>query len=74
MSKQTNKAERFLDVGDLRDLYGIKFSRVHLWRMWAKERTFPAPVKLSKHTSAWRQSDIVAWIASRKPLTSKIVA
>lgn len=32
-----------------------------------KEKTFPAPVKLTKSAVGWRASEIDAWIASREP-------
>lgn len=33
-----------------------------LWR-WVREGKFPKPVKLGVMTSAWRASDVAAWIA-----------
>jgi prophage regulatory protein len=34
--------------------------------MMAQEGTFPRPVKLTKRSSAWRNSEIQQWIDSRE--------
>lgn len=39
----------------------LPFSASHLWRR-VKNNTFPAPVKLSERCTAWRVSDIRAWL------------
>lgn len=38
--------------------------RSTLYRL-IKQGRFPAPVKLSERSSAWRSSDVDAWIADR---------
>ena len=40
-------------------------SRSSLWR-WVKEGRFPAPFKLGNRMTAWRASDVAAWLASRE--------
>ena len=40
-------------------------SRSSLWR-WVKEGWFPAPVRLGNRMTAWRASDVAAWLASRE--------
>ncbi len=55
------------DGGFLRQpqvLRSIPVSRSTLWR-WVKAGTFPAPVKLSVHVSAWRVADVRRWITER---------
>ncbi len=41
----------------------LPFSRATLWRL-TKEGRFPKPVKLGLGITAWRRSDVDAWIAS----------
>tara|TARA_R110000851_G_scaffold333531_1_gene514864 strand:- start:44255 stop:44470 length:216 start_codon:yes stop_codon:yes gene_type:complete len=36
-----------------------------IWR-WVAAGDFPKPVKLSPRTTAWRASDVHAWLESRK--------
>jgi prophage regulatory protein len=42
----------------------LPFSAPTLWRK-VKDRTFPAPVKLSERVTAWRVGDVRAWIAAQ---------
>jgi prophage regulatory protein len=60
-SKQ--RPPRFLSVPDLRER-GIDLSRVQLWRM-IKAGEFPRPVRLTKQRSAWRETEIDQWMATR---------
>lgn len=41
----------------------VPFSSATLWRQ-VKSGEFPKPVKLSKGVTAWRRSDVRAWIDS----------
>ena len=34
-------------------------------KRWVREGKFPAPVKLGDRMTAWRASDVTAWLASR---------
>jgi predicted DNA-binding transcriptional regulator AlpA len=38
------------------------FSHATLWRM-VKDGTFPAPLKLSERTTAWRTEEVRRWIS-----------
>jgi len=38
--------------------YGV--SRATIWR-WVSEGIFPAPVKLTKGCTRWRESDLLMW-------------
>jgi prophage regulatory protein len=57
----TNKALRLPAVKELTGL-----SRSSIYRLVQLGR-FPAPVKLSERASAWRESEINQWLASRQP-------
>lgn len=35
-----------------------------IWR-WVRQKNFPAPVKLAAGVTAWRWSDVKAWLAAR---------
>jgi prophage regulatory protein len=54
---------KLLDHADLAAL-GIKFSRVHLWRLCRAGR-FPKPIKLSPGRNAWSEAEIADWIKAR---------
>lgn len=41
-----------------------RLSRSTIYRM-VQAGTFPKPVKIGKRASAWRESDVLAWIESR---------
>jgi prophage regulatory protein len=36
---------------------------------WMAQETFPRPVKLGARMMAWRESEVLEWIAARKPAT-----
>jgi prophage regulatory protein len=59
------QAERLLRLPEVEGLTGLKKSSIYSG-LNAKPRTFPAPVRLSARAVAWRESDIVAWQASRQ--------
>jgi len=42
----------------------LPFSAPTLWRK-VKNRTFPAPVKLSERITAWKVADVRAWIKAQ---------
>ena len=58
-------APTLVDHADLRAIYGIKFSRVHLWRLIRAGR-FPPPVSLYDGgiRKVWRSRDVEAWLAA----------
>ena len=43
---------------------GIKYSRVHRWRL-VKAGRFPVPVKLSERRHAYVESEIDEWLARK---------
>jgi prophage regulatory protein len=42
----------------------LSVSKATVWG-WAKAGKFPGPIKLGANISAWRRSDIEAWIEER---------
>ena len=42
----------------------LPFSAPTLWRK-VKNRTFPAPVRLSERVTAWKVGDVRSWIAAQ---------
>jgi predicted DNA-binding transcriptional regulator AlpA len=65
------KEVRLLSRADLREQYGITYSRSHLWTLIQKG-AFPAPVQTGIGDSrfarkAFRSDLIEAWIESRRP-------
>jgi prophage regulatory protein len=52
---------RLLSREELKTEKGIKFSRVHLFRL-VRDKKFPAPVHLGAQTLAWVETEIDAWI------------
>ena len=49
----------FIRVADLVPI--VSFSASTIWRR-VKNRTFPAPIKLSERVTAWRAEDVRAWL------------
>ena len=55
--------EKHLVGNSRRGISGIlPISRATLWRK-VKDGTFPQPVKLSEHTTAWPTKEVCKWIA-----------
>jgi len=46
-------------------------SRSSIYRLVQLGR-FPEPIKLSERASAWRESDVTAWLESRRPANAII--
>jgi hypothetical protein len=59
-----NPGIRFIAPRDLPDL-GINYHHNHLRRLWEAGK-FPKPVQLSPRKIAWREADLMAWMASRQ--------
>lgn len=57
---QTNRAIRIDEVCKLTGL-----GRTTIWRA-VKEGRFPKPIKLGERAVGWLESDIVAWLESRR--------
>jgi prophage regulatory protein len=56
--------DRYVVPGELKPLFGIGFSRVHLHRL-EKAGKFPLRVRLSERRIAWRESELIAWAEDR---------
>jgi prophage regulatory protein len=54
---------------ELLEITGV--SAATIWR-WAKEGTFPAPVKLGPNSVGWRASVVRDWIDSRQPVVDEL--
>jgi len=42
----------------------IPVSRSTIWR-WVRRKAFPRPVKLAPRVTAWRWSDVEAWLSKQ---------
>ena len=42
--------------------------RTTIWR-WCRAGTFPAPIKIGRSATGFRQSDVAAWLESRPTST-----
>lgn len=49
---------------DLKPLFGITFSRVHLWRLM-KDGRFPKAVELGTHSRVWVYEEIESWLNAK---------
>ncbi|MHB8284811.1 MAG: helix-turn-helix transcriptional regulator [Caulobacteraceae bacterium] len=58
-------AERLLAWPQVRPMCG-DMGRTTAWRL-INRGDFPQPIKVSANRVAWRESDILAWQASRTP-------
>lgn len=59
-SASTTSPDRLIPITGVIDL--TSFSKATIYRKVA-DGTFPRPLKIGKSRVAWRESDIVAWIA-----------
>ena len=59
------KTSRLITYDELRSLKGIPYGRMQLTRLMEKSE-FPQCVQLTANRIAWYESEIDAWIASRK--------
>jgi len=55
--------DRLLRLPEVEDTTGLKRSTIY---QKAKQGLFPRPVKLTKRSSAWRESEIQDWVAGRE--------
>ncbi|WP_081698963.1 AlpA family phage regulatory protein [Marinobacter sp. EVN1] len=59
---KSDQKEKYLSARELASRYEV--SLVTPWR-WAKQGSFPRPVKLGPNCTRWKLSEIEAWEASR---------
>ena len=55
---------RLLRLPGIEALTGLKKSTIYT-HMANKDDPFPAPVRIGARAVAWRESDVLAWIAAR---------
>ena len=60
----TSHALKFLSPAELHELTGLSLTT--LWRL-RRRGELAEPVRLSPGRVAWRERDIEAWLASRRP-------
>ena len=63
MSATAIERERLLGWPEVRRL--IPLGRTTVWRL-RRHGQFPAPVRLTRTRAAWRERDILAWLANRE--------
>jgi prophage regulatory protein len=61
--EQNAPAYRLLDADDLR-AKGIKYSRMHLYRLMKAGR-FPKTIRVGDNRNAWIEAEVDAYIATR---------
>ena len=62
MNKSFTKPDRFIRVNDVMEITGLARSTV--WR-YVKSGKLPKPIKISNRYTAWRLSEIEAWMAEK---------
>lgn len=60
----TPKAGRLLRLDAVENLTGLRKSSIYTY-MASKAHGFPTPVRIGARAVAWRESDVLAWIAAR---------
>lgn len=60
----TNAPGRVLRLPGIEALTGLKKSTIYT-HMANKADPFPAPVRIGARAVAWRESDVLAWLAAR---------
>lgn len=65
MDPETPPADRLIKIREVLHLCGLSRSSLYAH---IKKRNFPAPVKLSTHSSAWVNNEVVEWIQARAKL------
>ena len=67
------KSDRLLMYPELKSIFGVPYSRMHLWRL-ERKALFPQRIALSVHRSAWVAGEVAEWVASqaakRTPIAS----
>ena len=55
---------RLLRLSAVENLCGLRKSSIYTY-MGSKVNAFPTPVRIGARAVAWRESDVLAWIAAR---------
>jgi prophage regulatory protein len=55
---------RLLRLESVENLTGLRKSSIYTY-MASKSHGFPTPVRIGARAVAWRESDVLAWIAAR---------
>lgn len=63
MNQSTAPADRIRRLPWVMDTCGLR--RTSIWR-YEKEGYFPKRVKLGSRNIGWRESEVLAWVASRE--------
>jgi prophage regulatory protein len=68
--KSMSHTLKLCSVKELKSVFGIPYSRQHIWRLIG-ERRFPPAVKLGQCRVAFRCSDVEEWIQDRIAETTR---
>ena len=59
---EASNGERLMRLEQVETMVSLKKSAIY---KMIKSETFPAPIKIGKHATAWKESEVQAWIARR---------
>ena len=62
MEHDRRQADRLLKIREVLLMCGLSRSAMYAH---IKKRQFPAPVKLSTHSSAWLSGEVTAWVRAK---------
>lgn len=64
LEKESPMSDKILRRPDVERITGLARSTIY---DWLHKGEFPKPVRLGARAVGWRESDVLAWVASRKP-------
>jgi len=62
MNLQRTEPDRLIKIREVLRMCGLSRSALYAH---VKKQQFPAPVKLSTHSSAWVSSEVLAWVQAQ---------
>jgi len=68
MNSENNNTSRLIRRWHVQSMIGLSTSQIY--KMMA-EGTFPEPVRLTKRSVAWREAEVVDWMASRSVVSRR---
>jgi prophage regulatory protein len=72
--KQTLEVDRLVTYPELKEIFGIPYSKMHLWRL-EREGKFPKRIPLSCNRVVWEAKSVAdcigGWIAAAKRISAK---